>query len=200
VIKIRTKTSFQTCFVAMTLTMLFLPACSPSSSPAGRATGSATVAGTAPAAFTAPDWFSFKLTDVRTGQTFNINDFAGKVVLIGTIAEWCPNCIFQQLETRKLRTLLGDPKDLILVSLDVDSHEDEASLKKYTEEFGFDWRFGVASLEVDRALGNLYSAEYLNPPLDPMLLIDRNGNTYNLPYGIKSAETLQQTLEPYLAK
>ena len=49
-----------------------------------------------------------------------------------------------------------------------------------------------------RALGNLYSAEYLNPPISPMLLIDRQGKVYGLPYGMKSAEALQTTIAPYL--
>ncbi len=140
------------------------------------------------------------MTDVRTGKTFTINDFAGKVVLIESIAQWCPNCLFQQGEMRSLRQHLGNPADLIVISLDVDVHEDEASLKKYTADFGFDWRSAVAPQEVARALGNLYSAEYLNPPLDPMLLIDRQGNASQLPYGVKKADTLQKTLEPYLAK
>ena len=153
---------------------------------------------TAPSA--TPDWFKIAMTDVRTGQTFTMNDFAGKVVLIETIAQWCPNCLFQQGETRNMRRQLGNPEDLIVISLDVDVHEDEASLKKYAADFGYDWRFAVAPLEVARALGNLYSAEYLNPPLDPMLLIDRQGNVYQLPYGIKKADTLQKTLEPYLAQ
>jgi len=121
-------------------------------------------------------------------------------VLIETIAQWCPNCLFQQGETRNLRQQLGNPADLILISLDVDTHEDEASLKKYTADFGYDWRFAVAPLEVARALGNQYSAEYLNPPLEPMLLIDPQGNVHQLPYGPKKADTLQQNLEPYLAK
>jgi hypothetical protein len=145
-----------------------------------------------------PDWYNIEMTDVRTGETFSINDFSGKVVLIETMAQWCPNCLFQQGETRKMAKQLGNPDDLILLSLDVDPHEDEASLKKYTEEFGFEWRFAVGSLEVVRALGNLYNAEYLNPPLDPMLLIDRQGNAHQLPYGLKKADVLQGIVEPYL--
>ncbi len=148
----------------------------------------------------APDWYNFKMTDVRTGKTFAINDFAGKVVLIQAIAEWCPNCLFQQGETRKMSDQLGDPEDLILISMDVDLHEDEASLKKYTQDFGFDWRFAVAPLEVQRAMANLYSAEYHNPPLDPILLIDRHGNAHQLPYNLKEADTLKKIVEPYLAK
>jgi len=140
------------------------------------------------------------MTDVQTGKTFTISDFAGKVVLIGTIAEWCPNCIFQQAETRKMFQQLGNPEDLILISLDVDSHEDEASLKQYAEDFDFEWRFAVAPLLVQRAMGNLYNAEYLNPPLNPMLLIDRQGIAHQLPYKEKKVDALQKIVEPYLAK
>ena len=90
------------------------------------------------------------------------------------------------------------PDDLVSVSLDVDLHEDQDTLKEYVEEYGFDWHFAVAPIEVARALGNLYSAQYLNPPLSPMLIIDRNGNVHQLEYGLKRAETLQENLEPHL--
>jgi hypothetical protein len=186
---------FQTSLVGILLTSQLLPACGSTASPA-----LPTISAGATAASTTPDWFKIAMTDVRTGKTFTINDFAGKVVLIETIAQWCPNCLFQQGETRNMRQQLGNPEDLIVISLDVDVHEDEVSLKRYTADFGFDWRFAVAPLEVARAIGNLYSAEYLNPPLDPMLLIDRQGNVYQLPYGLKKADTLQKALEPYLAK
>ena len=101
---------------------------------------------------------------------------------------------------RDLHKLLDDPDDLISVSLDVDLNEDEASLKEYASGYGFDWHFAVAPLLVARALGNLYSAQYLNPPLSPMLIIDRDGNVHQLEYGRKDAETLQKIVEPYLAK
>jgi len=145
------------------------------------------------------DWFSMELTDAVTGETFTMNDYAGKVVLVETMAMWCPNCIVQAAEVRKLHTLLGDPEDFISVSLDVDVNEDAASLKEYVEEYGFEWHFAVAPLEVARSLGNLYSAQYLNPPLSPMLLIDRDGNVHQLEYGKKDAETLQKFVEPFLA-
>jgi thiol-disulfide isomerase/thioredoxin len=182
-------------FVAILLISQLLSACGPTASPALPATSaSATVPSTT------PDWFKIAMTDVRTGKPFAMSDFAGKVVLIETIAEWCPNCLFQQGETRKMSKQLGNPEDLILISLDVDSNEDAASLKKYTDDFAFEWRFAVAPLEVERAMGNLYSAEYLNPPLEPMLLIDRQGNAHQLPYGQKDADALQKIVEPYLGK
>jgi thiol-disulfide isomerase/thioredoxin len=146
----------------------------------------------------APAWFDIDLTDVQTGEIFNINDYAGKVVLVETMAMWCPNCLFQASEVRKMHKLLDNPDDVISISLDVDVHEDDATLKGYTEEYGFGWHFAVAPLEVARALGNLYSAEYLNPPLSPMLIIDKNGGVHQLEYGHKSAESLQKSIEPFL--
>ena len=153
---------------------------------------------TTPTEVSKPAWFDISLTDAQTGESFTFNDFAGKVVLLETMAMWCPNCLFQANEVRKLHKLLGNPDDLISVSLDVDLNEDEGSLREYVQEFGFEWRFAVAPLLVDRALGNLYSAEYLNPPLSPMMIIDRDGNVHHLEYGEKDAETLKKSLEPYL--
>lgn len=158
--------------------------------------------GAAPAATSTPaskpDWFDMTLTDAQTGKTFKINDFSGKVVLLETMAMWCPNCLFQAAQVRKLHEQLGNPEDLISISLDVDVNEDQASLKQYVEEYALDWRFAVAPLGVARALGNLYSAEYLNPPLSPMMIIDREGNVHHLRYGDKSADMLAESLKPYL--
>jgi hypothetical protein len=150
--------------------------------------------------FTTPDWFSMELTDAQTGKVFTMNDYAGKVILLEAMAIWCPNCVVQGNEIRNLHEALGNPDDLISVSLDVDFNEDQSSLKEYAYGYGFDWHFAVAPLEVARALGNLYSAQYLNPPLAPMLIIDRDGKVHHLEYGIKDAEMLQKVVEPYLAK
>jgi thiol-disulfide isomerase/thioredoxin len=147
----------------------------------------------------APAWYAIELTDVRTGAVFSMNDFAGRVVLIEAMAEWCPTCVVQQAEVKRLHDLLGSSSDLVSVSLDIDFNEDAASLKDYAEALDLDWHVAVAPLEVARALGNLYSAEYLNPPFSPMLLIDRDGRAVQLPYGVKKAEDLREMLEPYLA-
>jgi len=139
------------------------------------------------------------MTDVLTGQDFSMNDFSGKVVLMETMAEWCSTCLQQQIEVKKLQGLINNSKDVVHVSLDTDFHEDAASLKEYAATWGFDWYFAVAPLEVDRAPGNLYSAEFMNPPFAPMLFIDRQGGVHVLPFGIKKAEALQSALTPYLA-
>jgi hypothetical protein len=160
---------------------------------------------TAPQATTAvvtttPEWFDMELVDAQTGETFTMNDYAGNVILLEAMAIWCPNCVVQAHEVRTLHEALGYPEDLISVTLDVDINEDSASLKEYAYGYGFDWHFAIAPIEVARALGNLYTAQYLNPPLSPMMIIDREGNVHHLEYGIKDAETLKKALEPYLAR
>jgi thiol-disulfide isomerase/thioredoxin len=145
-----------------------------------------------------PEWFDVELTDVRTGKTFTMNDFAGKVVLVETMAMWCPTCLLQAHQVREMHKLLENPDDVVSVSFDVDLHEDAPTLKEYVEEYGFEWRFAVAPREVTRALGNLYSAQYLNPPLSPMLIIDADGEVHQLEYGRKAAEDLLTSLQPFL--
>lgn len=183
---------------------LLLAACGGSASPAASEVALAAsaapsvAAGAEESAAALPDWYDMPLTDVRTGTAFSVGEFAGKVVLIETMAEWCPTCLEQQNEVKRLHDLLGDRTDLVSVSLDIDLHEDEASLRDYAAGQGYDWYFAVAPIEVARALGNLYSAQYLNPPVSPMLVIDRDGNAIQLPYGVKTAEILQEMLDPYL--
>jgi len=183
----RTKNFIYTLVATLILTSFLLTACGASASTP-----------TPEPASVRWQWFDIELTDVRTGETFTMNDYAGKVVLVETMAMWCPNCLFQANEVQKMHKLLDNPDDVISVSLDVDVNEDGASLKDYTEEYGLEWHFAIAPLEVARALGNLYTAQYLNPPLSPMLIIDKNGEVHHLEYGHKSAEYLLASVQPFL--
>jgi len=83
------------------------------------------------AAPTVPSWFNVQMTDVTTGKTFKISDFSGKVVLVDTMATWCPTCQGEMSQVKQLPTLLGaNSGDLVRVSLDVDPNEDASLLKK----------------------------------------------------------------------
>ena len=76
--------------------------------------------------------------------------------------------------------------------------QDAATLKAYAAAAGFDWRFAVASPDVLREMSELYGAQYLNPPSAPMLLVTLTGDVLPLPAGVKSAQTLQDTITGYL--
>lgn len=147
-----------------------------------------------------PAWFDMEMTDVRTNETFTISDLSGKVILIETMAMWCPTCLKQEREVQKMLELLGERDDFINIAMDIDSNENAEALNAYIDENNLDWIFVIASTEIKRELGNRYTAELLNPPLVPMLIIDRNGDVYGLPYGVKKAEALHKTLLTYLDK
>ena len=145
-----------------------------------------------------PTWFSAALTDARTGQTFSINDFNGKVVLVETMAIWCSNCLRQQNEVKSLHEQLGARDDFISIGLDIDPNETNDALKSYVESKGFDWLYAVPSRDVSREIAALYGDQFLNPPSTPIVVIDRHGNAHPLPFGIKSADELMQAIQPFL--
>jgi thiol-disulfide isomerase/thioredoxin len=173
-------------------------------SPAGSATtaspasAAATASPTSSAASGAPEWFGIELVDVVTGKVFSINDFAGKVVLVETMAQWCSTCRSQQDQVVRLHGLLGGSSDVVSISIDIDFNEDATTLRQYAAKRAYNWRMAVATKPLARALESLYGAQYLNPPSAPMLFVDRGGAVHALPFGLKSAEDLKAALAPFL--
>jgi peroxiredoxin len=145
-----------------------------------------------------PAWFSVALTNAANGESFTIQDFKGKVVLVETMAMWCPTCLRQQKEVQALHEQLGERDDFASIGIDIDLNENLADLKDYTAKNGFDWTYTVATADVAREIGNLYGQQFLNPPSAPMFIIDRHGEVHPLPFGVKSAADLQKALEPFL--
>jgi cytochrome oxidase Cu insertion factor (SCO1/SenC/PrrC family) len=150
---------------------------------------------------TVPAWLKVQLTNVNTGKQFTIGDFSGRVVLLNTMATWCPTCQGEMGEMQQLPGMLGAKSgNLVIVSLDVDPNEDATILAKYAAANDFDWYVAIAPTEVGQFLATNYDIDYLNPPLQPMLFIDKTGGVYGLPTGVKPAESLRNTIDPYLTR
>jgi thiol-disulfide isomerase/thioredoxin len=147
---------------------------------------------------TGPQFFHYQFTDANSGKEFKISDFEGKVVLVETLAQWCSNCLRQQLEVYELHRILPDRESFVSIGIDIDPNEDLDMLKQYVKTNGFNWLYGVASAEVSREIANLLGAQYLNPPSTPMFIIDQDGNIHELRFGIKKADELKAELEQYL--
>lgn len=145
-----------------------------------------------------PDWFYVSLTDVDSGESFTVGDLHGKVVLVETLATWCPKCLSQQKEVKALHEMLGERSDLVSIGLSIDPNEDAKFLQAYADKNGFDWLYAIAPTEVAREIGQLYGDQFLNPPSTPMLIVDRQGQVHPLPFGIKEASKLQEQVEMYL--
>ncbi len=146
----------------------------------------------------APDWFGRELVNVRSGNSFTLKEYQGKVVLVETMAIWCTNCLQQQKQVLELHDMLGERDDFISLGLDIDPFEQAPDLKTYVENNGFHWVYAVSPKETSQELSQSYGQQFLNPPSTPMLIVDRHGEAHPLPFGIKSAADLQQALEPFL--
>ncbi len=155
------------------------------------------VAPTSGAAMEEPKWLKAPLTDVRTGTSFTMAGFKGKVVLVEMMAVWCPKCLDQQRNMAMLQKQVTTP-DLVMVSLDIDATETADLLKRHVERYGFGWPFAVASREVAREISTLYGNQFLSPPATPMLMIDRKGKVHTLEMGIKSVEILRKMADKFL--
>lgn len=147
-----------------------------------------------------PGFFEISLTDVNTGETFKISDYAGKVVLVENLAMWCPNCKKQQEQVKLLKNALGMDSDLITIGFAVDPNENAADLKKYINSNGFDWIYAVPPQEVLDEISRLYGANFLNPPSTPIFVIDRKGTVHPMPFGVKSADDLRNFVDPFLTE
>jgi thiol-disulfide isomerase/thioredoxin len=147
-----------------------------------------------------PAWVGVELVNITTGETFKLSDFSGKVVLVENLAMWCSNCQKQQKQVKILHETLGMDSDLISIGFDVDPNEKAEDLKKYVDNNGFDWIYAIPPQEVLQEIGNLYGANFLNPPNTPIFIIDRNGEVHPMPFGIKSADELKAFIDPFLAE
>lgn len=129
------------------------------------------------------------LTDVRTGATLQIADFAGRVVLIEGMATWCPPCLVQQTQAAGALAEL-DATKVVYISIDIDPREPAATLSDYADRNHFPWAFATGSPEFLRELAKAFGDGVLNPPATPMIVVDGQGTPTLVEFGIKQASRI----------
>lgn len=143
----------------------------------------------------APAWMTIALTDVRSGETFTLADFAGKTVFVEPMATWCTNCRRQLGNVADAKAQLGDSEDVVFVALSVETNIGDGDLANYTEETGFDWAFAVATPEMLVSLVETFGQSITNPPSTPHFIIRPDGSTTELTTGYEGPEEILQNLE-----
>jgi cytochrome oxidase Cu insertion factor (SCO1/SenC/PrrC family) len=142
-------------------------------------------------------WRAHPLTDVRTGDTFTVDDLAGKLVAVEPMAIWCTSCRAQQAEASvALERLASD--DLVFIGFGVDPNEDAAALARFADDQGFDWTYVIASPESARALAQAFGPQVLSPPSTPMILVDPAGEVVDVHFGFRGAGDLVALLRQHL--
>ncbi len=146
-----------------------------------------------PESSTVVNWRSAEFTDVRTGESFSVSQFAGKPVLLESFAVWCPVCTKQQREIQKLHEEIGDA--VVSISLDTDPNEDAAKVLEAAQQRGFTWRFAVSPAEITKALIEEFGPAIVNAPIAPVILVCEDQSARLLGRGTKSAEELKAEIE-----
>ena len=141
-----------------------------------------------PVAVERPDWQNVQLIDVRTDEAFTLASFDGQVVILETMAVWCPLCDQQQLEINAARSKFGD--EVVVVSLGVDPDETAEIVAAHANQFGLPWRFAIAGSELVGMLQIEFGPQILAPPSTPIVIIGPDGSFELTQYGIKSAGAL----------
>ncbi|MDE0024822.1 MAG: redoxin family protein [Spirochaetaceae bacterium] len=136
-------------------------------------------------------WLATELTDVASGETFTLAEFAGTPVLLESFAVWCPICTNQQKQVRALHEEVGD--EVVSIALNTDPNEDRDKVAAHIARHGFDWRYAVAPVELILALKEEFGVGFLNAPSAPMVLICPDQNVREmLKRGVKRANFLQE--------
>lgn len=145
-------------------------------------------------------WTQMELTDVGTGETFTLADFAGRTVLVHPMATWCTRCLANQRTIRASVVPELDNERFVIVSLSVEPFEDRESLAQYAINNNFDWVFAVVSNEILGELITTFGSTVANPPAQPHLIIYPNGTSDGLITGgidpfelLPQLETISQT-------
>ena len=125
-------------------------------------------------ALAAHPWATATLTDVSTGRTFTIADFAGRTVFVEAMAIWCTNCRAQQGRFTDALARVGADR-VAYVVLTVDPSETADDLASYKAERGFVGTYAVAGRDVSAALKDEFGANVLNASTVPLIRISPAG-------------------------
>ncbi len=139
------------------------------------------------------DWQTFELTNVITGETFTINDYAGCATLVQAMATWCPSCR-SQLENVAAASTELDGDKVVLIALSVEPDLPDDALRNYAEANGFEMIFAVAPLDMMKALDDAFGRSVLTPPATPHIFISADGEVSELVTGGQSSEDIVRTL------
>ncbi len=114
------------------------------------------------------EWRNAALEDVRTGESFSIDEF-DVPVFVHTFAVWCSTC---QRQHGEFGTLIEESTESFeVVELNIDPNEDADAVRSHADSHGFTWRFAVSPPAVTEALVADFGSRITSPPQSPVILV-----------------------------
>jgi hypothetical protein len=121
-----------------------------------------------------PEWLDVPITDARTNAPIRLADFAGKTVVVESMAIGCAPCYAQQLESKQALAQLS-PDRVVYVSLNMLPGTSAAQLKQYADENQFSWMFATDTEQIAPTLQQHFGITILNVDAVPMFFISPRG-------------------------
>ncbi len=139
-----------------------------------------------------PAWLTTRLTDACSGETFALTDFAGKTLLVETMATWCRECHAQLTRLSEAAAQIPDAQreDIVLVALSLETDLPPEDLAAYAVANEFPFVFAVLPVETVKALAADFGQVVTVPPSTPHVIIAPDGAIGELRTGPTSPEDL----------
>ncbi len=135
----------------------------------------------------APDFTLLNLA----GNTVNLSDYSGKVVLINFFATYCPPCRMEIPDFIKLQKDFGQ-KGFIVIGISVDN-DGEQVLPPFVERLGINYPILLATSKVLKDYGNVYA-------LPVTFILDRDHKIVQKITGMVSEDELRPIIEELLSE
>jgi thiol-disulfide isomerase/thioredoxin len=112
--------------------------------------------------FVSDEAYNFKLVDVKTGDTLNMETGKGRVLMINFWATWCPPCVAEMPSMQRLYNLYGQKAMFVLIS-----NESPSTVMKFLEKHGY-------TFPVYKPVGNI-SADFSWKALPTTYIVSKEG-------------------------
>ncbi len=150
---------------------------------------------TSASAFQPLAWQAMPLADVRTGDSFVLSDFAGRVVFLEIIAPGCAPCAAQIKEVRAALQELGDT--VVAVAVDYSTSSKPDRVAKYADTLDAGWTFAITTRDFKAALVSDFGPGVVAVSATPVIIVAPSGAVYFTEPGIKDAAALVALASEY---
>ncbi len=122
-----------------------------------------------------------------TGQSMDISQFKGKVIVLNFWATWCPPCVAELPALIQLQTTYGN--DIQVIGINVD--QDTSKVSSFIKSKGITYPIGYATPKLISAYGNIQS-------IPTTFIIDRNFKIVDTVIGLHDFKQFEKLIKPYI--